>query len=192
MKTLLSLIDLSEPYLFSSLEERLKSVAEEALKRQKITTLTGNPTIFYYLSNEEASELELETPKDIFLKPLVFSNAAQIYENWNNKHEDSIDYIKTLIEYNSTIGAYTEDDELIAWCFRLETGDLSILQVEEKYFRKGYGTLVTVALAKKFADLGYDSSATILPGNSASQQLFENLGFRRIYDTHWIWTGPKP
>lgn len=164
----------------------------EVLKAQKVPNQTENRTLFYYLSKEEVENLKIEAPKDVILKPLSLDNATQIYDIWSYKNEDSIEYIKTLIEYNPTVGVYSKSNELMAWCFRLETGDLALLQVEEKHFRKGFGTLATVELCRVFACLGYDCAATILPHNLKSQSLFGKLGFNRIYDTYWIWTGPPP
>lgn len=37
---------------------------------------------------------------------------------WPNKHDGSLFFLKRLIELNPNIGAYNENNELVAWCFR--------------------------------------------------------------------------
>ena len=58
------------------------------------------------------------------------------------------------------------------------------LQTHKDYQKQGFGSLVTKALAKRVAELGYDSYTTIFDDNIASQNLFEKIGFQakgRVY-----------
>lgn len=63
-------------------------------------------------------------------------------------------------------------------------GALMALQTHDDYLKQGFGSLVTKALAKKVAELGYDPYATIFDDNIASRSLFEKIGFEvkgRLY-----------
>lgn len=194
LKVALGLIDLSQPYIISSFSEHVKSTVFEVVESQRGSNYIWNPTHLYFMSREEALKIKnfVRIPEDITLKPLSIENAEQIYDQWNCKHEDTVKYVELLIQNNPQIGAFNDQEELVAWSLRLENGTISFLQVQEKYQKKGYGSAVVAELATKFAELGYDVTTTIVPDNLKSIGLFEKLGFKRICDTYWIWTGPKP
>jgi L-amino acid N-acyltransferase YncA len=68
----------------------------------------------------------------------------------------------------------------------LDIGTLALLQVEENHKRKGYGSLITAALSKEFAQLGYDVIATVINKNAKSISLFEKLKFKNCGKTYWL------
>lgn len=49
---------------------------------------------------------------------------------------------------------------------------MGVLQVGEEYRRRGLGALVTKAISRKVAEMGYDVCAV---GNAPSEALFEKL-----------------
>lgn len=65
-------------------------------------------------------------------------------------------------------------------------GSLGLLQVEEKYYRKGYGALVAKEISRMFAKNGYDITSNIVVGNVRSINLFEKIGFKKIDNNFWI------
>lgn len=66
-------------------------------------------------------------------------------------------------------------------------GSLGLLQVEEKYFRRGYGALVAKEISRLIAKNGYDITSNIVVGNDKSVNLFEKIGYKKFDDTpHWI------
>lgn len=65
------------------------------------------------------------------------------------------------------------------------------LQTLENYQKRGFGSLVTKALAKKVAELGHDSYTTIYDDNVASQNLFEKIGFQSKGRTYMLRTKTK-
>lgn len=63
---------------------------------------------------------------------------------------------------------------------------LGFLQVEEKHFNKGYGTLLAIETTKLFASYGYDVTSKIYTNNLKSIRLFEKLGFKKYDNVYWI------
>lgn len=74
--------------------------------------------------------------------------------------------------------------------FRTQDGLLAALQVDHKYKRRGFGTLVVKAISRRIAALGDDVAAEIYAKNKASCSLFLKLGFQVIDQCHWINTAP--
>lgn len=72
--------------------------------------------------------------------------------------------------------------------YSIQTGILGTLQTDESYLGHGYGSLVTKALSKIIAEMGYDVNTSILQNNIPSRKLFEKLGFELVGDVHWITT----
>lgn len=56
----------------------------------------------------------------------------------------------------------------------------SSLQSDKNYCKRGYGSLVLKALAKKVAELGNDSYGAVSEDNIASRTSFERLDFKVI------------
>jgi len=58
---------------------------------------------------------------------------------------------------------------------------MTALQTLPDQTGKGYGTLVVKEMIKYLAGLGFDSCATVTPGNVASEAVFKKLGFEILY-----------
>lgn len=54
------------------------------------------------------------------------------------------------------------------------------LQTDEKYYGRGYGSLVAREISRQIASMGHDVYAGILAKNVASRALFGKLGFKHI------------
>lgn len=62
------------------------------------------------------------------------------------------------------------------------------MQTDERFYGKGYGTLVVKAISRKIAEIGHDIYAGVFEKNTPSRILFDRLGFKPIGDVHWIVT----
>lgn len=129
-------------------------------------------------------------PSNITLKPLSVDNAELVDDVWPNKHIGSLFFVKRLIEMNPNIGAFDENNELMGWCLRLQAGPLGALQVQDKFMRRGIGSLVTMAMCKIMANNEMDTFALVGPQNTASQKMFTHLGFKHNDDAYWLRTFP--
>ena len=70
-------------------------------------------------------------------------------------------------------------------------GSFGSLQVDEKYQRRGLGTLIAKIMSLELAKLGKDVTAGIVDSNYKSKQMFAKLGFKHITDTHWYTIKPS-
>ena len=93
---------------------------------------------------------------------------------------------ETLRTANVSVGAFNEQDELVAWCYRYNMGALNALQVDARYYRRGFGTLILKAISKQLAETDQDSFGFVVIDNEPSQATFNKLGFRIIDSNHWI------
>ena len=65
-----------------------------------------------------------------------------------------------------------------------------MLQVEDKHKRKGYATILTKAMAKLLAEVGYDSHSSVLYDNIASSKTFLRVGFKNVGSIYWMGLSP--
>lgn len=107
---------------------------------------------------------------------------------WPHRSPGSEKYLAKLIEVNGGIGLMCkENNELCAWVLKNYFGGLGILQVAEKYKRKGYGSLVAKIFSRKLAEEdGFDITGFIVRTNFASQNMFTKLGFEKIIPVTWL------
>lgn len=105
---------------------------------------------------------------------------------WPNRHPGSLFFIGQIIALSPNVGAFTEDGQLVAWCLRLQAGPHGVMQVLDTHMRRGLGSLVLKALARKLAEMGLDSCACVGADNLASIGTFEKAGFVVIDDAYWM------
>lgn len=127
---------------------------------------------------------------EITLKQLSVSDAELVNDEWPNKHESSLNFIKRLIEWNPNIGAYNKEGELMGWCLRLQSGALGALHVREKFKRLGIGSLVTIAMSKMLLNADKNTFALVGEQNIPSRSMFEKLNFKHTDDAYWLRTLP--
>lgn len=65
-------------------------------------------------------------------------------------------------------------------------GSFGSLQVDERFQRRGLGSLIVKLMSKRLAEQNKDITAGIVDSNFKSRQMFQKLGFKHIDDTHWF------
>lgn len=121
------------------------------------------------------------------MKKLNEDHAVVMNEIWPHKFKGSLDYLKTFIKMNGGFGVFLkEDDSIVAWILKNQMGMMVVLQTADGYKRKGYGSLVTKAIAKEIAKEGHVPLGTVLIDNFASKNMFKKLGFKIIDQLAYI------
>jgi hypothetical protein len=147
---------------------------------------TEAPYLMYALAAGK-SEFSNEHPTGVYLRELDVESAAQIDSVWPYKYRGSQDYIASLIESNGGYGVFLKNgDEMVAWAVKHCLGHIGMVQTRENEKKKGYGLLVTKALAKEIVEEGQRPFATIYAQNKASICMFEKLGFQKIGNCYFI------
>uniref|UniRef100_A0A336MH44 CSON001619 protein n=1 Tax=Culicoides sonorensis TaxID=179676 RepID=A0A336MH44_CULSO len=163
----------------------------EIIEKKNLVAELEFHTYMQYLPKEEAEHFDETPPDGITLKPMTtLEHAIQANKAWLFHDDGSLFFIKRLMEWNENIGAFNEKDELVAWCFRFQFGGLGLLHVTDKYKRKGLGSTIVKAMAKRLALLGSDTIASVVTHNQPSLNMFQKLGFREIDEVSWIHTVP--
>ncbi|XP_030383181.1 uncharacterized protein LOC115630678 [Scaptodrosophila lebanonensis] len=178
----------SGDYLLFGYSAHLIPALENFAKR-----LTGKPllpgeqeeTVWYHASKKLVDSFTINVPEGIKLADLVIENAEQINEIWPHRAPGSVDFVRRLILYNVSVGAFDGAGNLIAWCLRLPLGSLGLLHVTDGQKRKGLGSLLVRYMSKKLAELGDEALAPVVVKNVASRSMFEKLGFRQIDSVYW-------
>ncbi len=138
------------------------------------------PTIQYYLPDNVA------IPKpEVKTTSLSTADAKTIYENSEYKDFINIDYIKTRIQNDISVGIF-EDDKLVAWGLIQDDGAMGFLHVLHEIRRKGYGYQVTLALINEIRQAGKLPFACIVQDNVKSINLVKKLGFKEDKKKHWF------
>lgn len=73
----------------------------------------------------------------------------------------------------------------------MQAGPLGALQVAENCKRKGLGSTVCKAMAKKLSELKADTFACVNKKNTPSIKMFEKIGFLHVDDVYWVMAYPK-
>ncbi|XP_058060975.1 uncharacterized protein LOC131211498 [Anopheles bellator] len=187
----LPLLDWSGGLKVSSLLSRHRQPVIDVISSKCLSKEYDSETYLYYLPKEQCEALSLNIPDGFELRPLLVHDATKADDHWPNRHTGSLFFLQRLAAWNPSIGLYEKSTgDLVAWCFRLQAGALGALQVDPNYLRRGFGTLVTAAVAKQVAFLGHDCCALVNATNEPSKRMFEGLGFKHTDEAYWIRTIP--
>lgn len=109
---------------------------------------------------------------------------------WAQRYSESGEFLKTVITMNPSTGLYKNDGELIAWVIFLETGASGNLQVKKEYYRKSFGSIVSILQYCKVVKSGRCFYGHVVHQNDASFNFSVNN-----YKCQWIgnnsWIGVK-
>lgn len=179
-------------FKISSFREGHRQSVLSVVREKQLNIEYDSLTLMYYKSRKEVLQLPVSCVNGYVLRPLNAAADADLIDTlWPNHHQGSRFLIKRLIQWNANMGAYTADSgELVAWCLRLQGGFLGALQVKENHKRRGLGSLVAAATARRIAELGDDVMALVNKDNRASCGMFDKLGFKVVDNCYWLRTFP--
>lgn len=131
----------------------------------------------------------------IVFKPLKEEHIPIIEKVYPLRNETTVRLFRKLIRLNPSLGAFTPEGRLIAFCTQFLTGEVMALQViDKKYKRKGIGTRLSVQMGKHLSKNNYDCLARIASDNEAPVKFMEKysvLGVQIIGEMYHIVFGPK-
>lgn len=87
---------------------------------------------------------------------------------------------------NPSLGAYNNQNELVAWCFQLPVGALGVLQTVDNYKRKGLGSFLVKSMAQLLVAIDMDTFGFVVDENYSSRKMFEKIGFSVIDWAFWM------
>ncbi|XP_058122351.1 uncharacterized protein LOC131293172 [Anopheles ziemanni] len=145
-----------------------------------------------YMSKEQALLINIELPAGVRLGTVSAEHVPTINKIWPHMTIGTEFAIKRLILWNESVALFDESsNELLAWCLQLMTGAHGVLQVPIEHSRKGYGTIIAKAMAKKLAKMGHNSYAYVTDTNEPSRALFDKIGFQNVGTMCWARTVPR-
>lgn len=191
LKRALLLLDWDYSYLIVSAQESKREVIREALRSCNVDFQWEADSIKYELLKEDCLKLEISLPAGLHLKKLDVKHARIANNVWPWRHEGSEYFLKRIAAWNTSIGLFNESGEMLAWSFVWPTGAIGPLEVAKDHFRKGYGTLITKAIAREVAKVGLNCYGTVVSTNAPSIAMFNKLGFQRLETTYYVRTFAK-
>jgi L-amino acid N-acyltransferase YncA len=174
--------------MFMSVREKYHEALLSFIRSEEhLVTRYDHQTVQFLLEREDALRLEVDVPDNFQIRSLSLADFDKVFSYWPHQSPDPDKFIKYVIKHNPSVGLYDENNELIAWCMMHDFGSLLLLQVVENHLRKGYGVLVTKAIAKKIAEVnGHSTVASVVTSNFKSINLFEKLQFKRSDTNYWV------
>jgi RimJ/RimL family protein N-acetyltransferase len=164
-------------FLFS-VRNLFRNMVLELQREMELHLLEDTNCICFHMPLEKALKLDYEIPPSFKINALTSRHVQQINSVWPFRFEQSELFIDYSITHHVSAGLFDCDDNLVAWCLRYDNGSLGVLQVDNRHLRKGYGELVTRAIARKIAEsLHCDVISLVVPDNAKSVHLFKKLGF---------------
>lgn len=143
-------------------------------------------------------------PDKVYTKELDPLDLKVIKNNWPYTFPEADLKILDHLKLQKGFGVYLKKtNQMVSWvapsclgmCYCLYsgpklhyriTGQMTALQTLENHTGKGYGTLVVKEMTKYLAESGFDSCATVSPGNVAPEAIFQKLGFEILCQCGFI------
>lgn len=107
-----------------------------------------------------------------------------------NPSARGIEYIKTILKYNTTTGLYRNDGHLVAWCMEHDIGAQGNVCVRPEYYRKNLGMNIVAEHGLKihknnrpiYCDVGHHNYKSYNMMNKFKNEWLHNIssiGFRK-------------
>lgn len=187
IKNALKSFDFSQTTFLFSIRNDFRPIVNELCNENNLNILEDTNTICLKLIKQDALKFEIAPPKGFHLKSLTLDNLDQINSSWPHRYEGSDKFIEYSIKYHINIGLFDINNQLIAWCLRYDNGGLAILQVDQHYLKRGFGSLVAKSISKKIAhESDCDVISLVLHENKKSINLFKKLGFEEASEHTWF------
>ncbi|KAL9707060.1 hypothetical protein quinque_010578 [Culex quinquefasciatus] len=179
------LLDWDYSYVICSIRDRHQSALINVQRSMQIETVWYKEAFFFHLPKEECLKFEIDLPEGLRLEKLGIEHGLYANRVWPQRNEASEYFFKRLAAWNASVGLFNESNELLAWSFHWPTGAIGPLEVHPDHYRKGYGTIITKAIAKEVAKLGFNCYGTVWKTNAASIGMFTKLGFKSTDYHHY-------
>lgn len=119
-------------------------------------------------------------PDEVYVKSLERHHAGIVHRLWAFNQISSVEDVADEIDQLPSAGVFLkETGELVAWMTCHLGFGMARLYTLDGYRRRGYASLVVQYMSKRMAQAGYVPVMAPVVGNSASENLSQNLcGFR--------------
>ena len=181
---------------FGSIDRNILPHVSAILESMKFRKLWNSPCGLWTF-NDPIDNIALKE-KNLSIKPLQIQHAEVINDNWEYKSNTSLPMIKEMINesnkrYGGCIGLFKtakvgdrEEEKLVAWICRYLEGALGMLWTQPDHRRRGYAALVVQAAVEDIKQRKRQPYCYIVDENSASQNLFMKLNWKRVCDADWV------
>lgn len=187
---------------YAQFEKMLKFISGKHPEQETLMVGSLHSTIASYIPFSSRCRLSTWTKfafsKDFLPPPSSYSQEIEskyIFKRMGMEDLDEVVQTSTVLRNKTTLarapntGAYLRSSEVRraqAWCFISRQGDISSVYVRPEARGMGLGKeTVRKELEKEFAHHKF-VVAHVSPTNTASLQLCQSLGARRVYDIAWV------
>uniref|UniRef100_A0A336MHH5 CSON000006 protein n=1 Tax=Culicoides sonorensis TaxID=179676 RepID=A0A336MHH5_CULSO len=183
LKSLLLLLDNSRIYRCRCIYSEFLPVLNDVIQALKMYKSYEMSCYLVHLPRQIPLMWEnIEPPEDITFKPLKLEHAKIISRVYPLRDQSSPQMFERTIKYNISLGAFdTKTDKLLAWCMQFQSGEMTALQViDDKYRRTGLAAILTAAVGRKVAELGFDLYGKIDVNNEPPQKFIQKYALGGI------------
>ncbi|XP_065220861.1 uncharacterized protein LOC135845914 [Planococcus citri] len=113
-------------------------------------------------------------------KILEKKDAAVIHAYYPAKNIESLKLFETLVEKLPSYGIFI-NDELVAWMIQSYYGAMISMYTKSRFRLHGFGSFIAKYLSKLVAGRGYAPYVLVRSNNEVSRNLYERLGFTKLY-----------
>lgn len=123
-------------------------------------------------------------PQNVSIHNLTMNHYQLVKECY--EHSQDVEHLKDIIKRGHLWGLF-ENKELAGFIGIHDEGSMGILEVREKYKRKGYGSLLESYLINVYLDQGLIPFCQVIENNQPSLSLQKKLGLKISNDlSYWL------
>ena len=160
---------------FAALENWMKVIIEEK-----------SPVDWAIESYEYVSDMENTVyNKSTLAEKLEENDAYFIYDNFGNKEEYTVEYLKERIKKDVS-ACIRINGELAAWGLTHDDKTIGFLYVLDKYRNKGYASDILRTLISQKEELGEKTYLNVFKKNDKSNNLMRKLKLKYTRDIYWV------
>ncbi|CAG9810899.1 unnamed protein product [Chironomus riparius] len=146
LEKLLYNMDLKSDQIFANFRDDFRPLVLDLLRIRKLkkTFDVGSKICFFNVDEDYISGIWKSPPAGHHYASLTIQDLNQVLSTIPNPTPRSIEYLKTVIKYNTTTGLYRSDGLLISWVMEHDTGVQGNVCVVPEFFRMNFARNVLV------------------------------------------------
>jgi hypothetical protein len=185
-----NLMNFESETAFVSIRDSYRPILFNLMGTKKLEKTWGSNTRCFFRSAKFALSLpEFPPPEGFEIKPLTDEHAKELSEEMFGNTNGSLEYVTSLIKYKQSVGIFTTEGELAAWCFGIDYGTLGTQFTKEHFARSGLGVTTVVEMSKKVsADENVDIIWHVAHSNPKAMGIAKKFDAAVCDDYTWMGT----
>ncbi|XP_046660467.1 uncharacterized protein LOC124354218 [Homalodisca vitripennis] len=177
----------SDPLMFEAVLQKHTPAVHTVARLKGLETSVYAQSNILYMPSNDAMNIGLKCPADVFMAPLKQSHLPYIHSVWAHNDIYTLRELETTLRLNGGFGVFrASDHQLLCWAMHTHYGGVGVLQTRTGCGGKGYARLVVNCISQQLGKQGISPHVCVMDANLKSLSLFRSGGYQHVSSIQYI------